>query len=360
MNKKTFIIAEIGINHNGSEKKAMKLIKIAKDVGANAVKFQTYVTSNLVIKNSKLANYQKKNSHFNNQFELLKKNQLSQNVFIKLKKYADKLGINFISSPFDLESAKFLIKRLGIKTIKIPSGEITNAPLLNYIGLNCKKILLSTGMSNMSDINLALDVLTHSLLKKKINNFNFINSYKKNKKKIKDMIILMHCNSEYPADLSNLNLNNIKTLKNYFNLNVGYSDHSKNIISSTTAVSLGANIIEKHLTINKNESGPDHSSSFNKEEFANMVNSIRIVENVLGKFDKEITREEKSNSYISRKSIIALKRIKKGEKFTNENITTKRPGKGISPIYFWNLLGKNSSRNYNFDDLIKENVKKRK
>ena len=215
MNKKTFIIAENGINHNGSEKKAMKLIKIAKDVGANAVKFQTYVTSNLVIKNSKLANYQKKNSHFNNQFELLKKNQLSQNVFIKLKKYADKLGINFISSPFDLESAKFLIKRLGIKTIKIPSGEITNAPLLNYIGLNCKKILLSTGMSNMSDINLALDVLTHSLLKKKIDlpsphprsTNDFMSVFKKN--------FFNLCRKKYGQGILSVNLSLFKNLTEF-------------------------------------------------------------------------------------------------------------------------------------------------
>ena len=358
-NKKTFVIAESGINHNGSEKIAKKLIESAFETGANAVKFQTYITKNLVTKNAGLAFYQRKNLNLNNQFQMLKKFELSKEIFKRLKKYADKLGIIFLSSPFDLESAEFLIKNLKLKIIKIPSGEITNAPLLNFIGKNSKKIILSTGMSNFKEIYQGLDILAFSMIRKQNpNKLNFLGYFKKFNKNyfFKNKIILMHCISEYPTDLNNINLLRINKLKKIFKLETGYSDHSKTFLSAVVAVSRGTRIIEKHLTLDKKLLGPDHSSSSTQAEFKKMVQSIRLVEKITEKYNKNLSDDEISNSIVSRKSLVATKKIKKGEKLSIYNMGSKRPNLGISPIFFWKILGKRVTKNYLEDEFINEKI----
>ena len=329
----TFIIAEAGVNHNGSLKKALELIDVAKLCGADAIKFQTFKAENLTTNYAPKAEYQKNNSlKKETQLEMLKKLEFTEEMHEACFKKCKKKKIIFISSAFDIESLKYLNK-FGLKYFKVPSGEVTNIPYLEVLGKFKKKIILSTGMSNIYEINKAIKTLV-------MNGMN-----KKN-------IILMQCTSAYPAPYDEINLNTIATLRDKFKLNIGFSDHSLGVQASIAAVALGAKVIEKHLTLSKKLEGPDHKASLDPKEFKFMVQSIKIVEKTLGKKMKNITKSEKKNIYIVRKSIVALAKIKKNEKFSNFNITCKRPGIGIPPLFFKKLIGKKSTKNFNKDDLI--------
>jgi N,N'-diacetyllegionaminate synthase len=333
-NKKTFIIAEAGVNHNGSLKKALELIHAAKFSGADAIKFQTFKAENLATDYAPKAEYQKyKSLKKETQFQMLKKLEFTDAMHKACFKECKKKKIIFISSAFDIESLNYL-KRFNLSYFKVPSGEITNIPYLEVLGKFRKKIILSTGMSSISEIKTALKTL-------------ILNGAKKNN------ITLMQCTSAYPAPYNEINLNTIATLRNCFKLNIGYSDHSLGVQASIAAVALGAKVIEKHLTLNKKLSGPDHRASLDPKEFKFMVKSIRIVEKTLGSKIKRITKSEKKNIHIVRKSIVASTMIKKNEKFSNFNITCKRPGNGISPLFFKELIGKKSIKKFNKNDLIK-------
>ena len=331
---KTFIIAEAGVNHNGSLKKALKLIDVAVTAGANAIKFQTFKAENLATDYAPKAEYQKyKSLKKETQFQMLKKLEFSEAMHNACFKKCKKKEIIFISSAFDIESLNYL-KKLKLRYFKVPSGEITNIPYLEVLGKFRKKVILSTGMSSIYEIKKAIQTLV-------------INGTKKNN------ITLMQCTSAYPAPYDEINLNTIATLKNIFKLNIGFSDHSLGVQASIAAVALGAKFIEKHITLSKKLKGPDHRASLNPKEFKFMVQSIRIVQKTLGDKIKKITRSEKKNFYIARKSIVASTKIKKNERFSNFNITCKRPGTGISPLFFKKLIGKKSMKNYNKNDLIR-------
>tara|TARA_B100000886_G_C20401944_1_gene482989 strand:- start:466 stop:1479 length:1014 start_codon:yes stop_codon:yes gene_type:complete len=333
--KKVFIIAEAGVNHNNKINLAYKLVDAAKKSGADAVKFQVFKTENYISKNAPLAKYQKKNSKNSNQFEMIKKLELPEINLKKIILYCKNKKIIFLASPFDLWGVDFLIKN-KIKTIKIPSGEINNFPYLKKIAKTKKKVILSSGMSNLNEVSKAIKIL-------------LLNGLKKNQ------ITVLQCNSEYPTPANDLNLNVIKTFKSKFHCDVGLSDHSRGIFAPVIAVSLGATTIEKHLTLSNNLNGPDHKASLNPIEFKSMVEQIRFAEIALGSSEKKITKSERKNITIARKSIFASKRIKIGDRFTEKNLCLKRPAKGIQAENFYKILGKKSKKNYKFDQLISHN-----
>lgn len=328
-----YIIAEAGVNHDGSFKDAKKLIKEAKKAGADAIKFQTFKVENFVKKTSPKAEYQKKDRFRESQYEMLKRLELSFNDFKKLKEYADKLSIDFMSTPFDIESLDFLVS-IGVKKLKIPSGEITNKPLLQKIALKKLPTILSTGMSDLKDINSAVNIL------------------KKNGLKLKNLTIL-HCNTDYPSNFEDINLKAMSTIKKKFEVKVGYSDHTLGFEVALGAVALGAEVIEKHFTLDKNRMGPDHSASLDPEELEKFIKSLKNLKIALGDGIKKPSKSEIKNIIPSRKSIVAQKSIKKGEIFSEENLTCKRPANGISPMYWDKIIGRKSDKNYVINDLIK-------
>ena len=332
MKKKLEIIAEAGVNHCGKLALGKKLCLAAKKSGADYVKFQIFKAENLVLKNTKLAKYQK-NKKFKTQFELLKNLELKFNDFLIIKNYCKKIGIKFLCTPFDISSANFL-KSIGIKNFKISSPDLVDLFLIKNVINKNNKIILSTGMANLKEIKSVI-----SYLKKK---------GIKNKK-----ICIMHCTSFYPAENKDLNLLAINVLKKYFKTQIGYSDHSNGYSASIAAVALGARIIEKHITLDKNFEGPDHKSSLNPIEFKEFVSILRKTFIQLGLQEKICTKNEKKIRLISRKSIIAKKIIKIGEKFSTKNITFKRPGSGISPLEYKKILGKKSKFNFKINQLIK-------
>jgi len=330
---RTQIIAEIGVNHNGSLLIAKKLIKKAAEAGANYVKFQVYNTEDLIVRKLKKAEYQKKNDSFATQDEMLKKYQLSQSNFLELFNFSKKLKIGFMSSAFDLSSIDFLCDVLKNKIIKIPSSEITNYPYLVHIAKKKKKLILSTGMANLKEIRNAIFTISK------------FGTPKKN-------ITLFHCVSEYPTSDAKANILSIIKLRKKFNLNIGYSDHTQGIEASKVAVSIGATFIEKHLTLDTKMKGPDHFASINPSNFKKMIDGIKRVEKLLGKAAVKPTSEEIKNSKLVRKKIVALRYIKKGEKFNSNNITTKRAYKGISGMNWNNIIGKNAKKNFLKDEVI--------
>ena len=332
--KKVLIIAEIGVNHNGSEKLAYKMIDKAKDCGADIVKFQLFKTDKLIIKKSSKPNYIKKNNQLSDksQYEILKSLEFSFKTFKRLFNYCKKIKIEFLLSPFDLESIKE-IKKLNLKRIKIPSGEINNLPYLKEVAKLKKEIILSTGMSNTKEINDALKVL----IKSGIN---------------KDKITLLHCNTDYPSKFEDVNLSAMLSMKKMFDIRVGYSDHTLGIEVPIAATALGATIIEKHFTLKKNMNGPDHKASLEPYEFKEMVKCIKNISSSYGNGKKIPTNSEKQNIKLVRKSIFALTLINEGDYFSEKNITIKRPGNGLSPMMWNKLIGKKSKKKYKPDDLI--------
>ncbi|MDZ5471964.1 N-acetylneuraminate synthase [Bacillus sp. 31A1R] len=355
--KKTFIIAEAGVNHNGSLKLAMRLVDAAVQAGADAIKFQTYKTENLVTRSARQAIYQKKNiGKHSTQFEMLKELELDYSQFLILKKYCDKQNILFMSTPFDLVSVDFLIKDLSLKMIKVPSGEITNAPYLYRIAsLGVKNIILSTGMSTIEEIHNALAFLAYGFSLKSNPTYSKVKEfYQTNEAKeiLKNRISILHCTTEYPAPFNEINLGAIDVIRDTFNLEVGLSDHSEGILVPIAAVSKGSTIIEKHFTLDKSLPGPDHKASLNPEELKEMIDSIRIIEVAIGKKVKQPTKTESKNKEIVRKSLVAAKKIKKGELFTFDNLTVKRPGFGKEPYYFWDYIGRAAEKDYEEDEVI--------
>ena len=330
---KTLIIAEAGVNHNGDLKKAKDLIQVAADSGADIVKFQTIIAENLVTHNSPLANYQKKEkASTGNQFQLLKELELSQQDFKELFDLSNKLKIEFLSTAFDISSLEFLVN-LGVKRIKIPSGEITNFPYLKKAGSFGLPIIISTGMSTMDEITSALDVLLSEGVQK-------------------SHLTVLQCTSAYPTTFESVNLLAMRTMKEKFNTDIGYSDHTVGIEVAVAAVSLGAKVIEKHFTLSRKLNGPDHQASLEPKELKEMVKSIRNIELALGSKNKTPTKIEVENINIARRSIVAKIDIKKGEKFSIENLDTKRPGTGLSPMKWNEIIGKTSPRDFTKDDLI--------
>jgi N,N'-diacetyllegionaminate synthase len=328
-----FIIAEAGVNHNGSLKLAKKLIDVASASGADAVKFQTFKAKNLVVKNSQKANYQKNTgSQKETQFSMLQKLELSQEMHLELINYSINKHIKFLSSPFDHESIK-LLNDLGLEIFKIPSGEITNLPYLRHVGKLNKKIILSTGMSKMAEVKNALKILINSGTKKK-------------------NITVLHANTEYPTPMNDVNLKAMVTMGKELNVEYGYSDHTLGIEVDIAAVAMGASCIEKHFTLDSNMDGPDHKASLQPEQLTEMVRAIRNIEKALGSHIKKPSKSELSNLQIVRKSIIAKTPIKKGEVFTQVNLSIKRPGTGISPMKWDEIIGTKAKKNYNEDELI--------
>jgi N,N'-diacetyllegionaminate synthase len=333
-NSPTIIIAEAGVNHNGNIKLAFKLIDMAKRCGADFIKFQTSIPSMHISKYALKAKYQIKNTgNTQNQLEMSKKITLSYSDFKKLSNYCKKKKINFLSTAFDLQSIDFL-KSLKMKFFKIPSGEITNLPYLSKIGKLKKKIIISTGMSNINEINQALQILIKN------------GTNKKN-------ITVMQCNTEYPTPLKDANLRAMLTIKNKFKINVGYSDHTLGIDASIWAAAMGAKIIEKHITLNRLFKGPDHKASIEEKDLKILIEKIRLLETALGNGKKEVTKSEKKNIIIARNSLVASCEIKKGQKFSKNNMIAKRPGNGISPMLINKVIGKVAKKNFHTDELIK-------
>ncbi|MFK2827250.1 N-acetylneuraminate synthase [Bacillus sp. B190/17] len=354
----TYIIAEAGVNHNGDIELAKKLVDIAVEAKADAVKFQTFKTENVISNQAPKADYQiRTTGEEESQFEMVKKLELSFSQFKELKAYCEERNIEFLSTPFDEESADFLIDELCMKTIKIPSGEITNAPLLLHIARKRPHVILSTGMATLSEIENALGVLAFGLLQKKevpsMEVFKEIFISYEGQQILKENVTLLHCTTEYPALINDVNLLAINTMKKAFGLPVGYSDHTEGIAITVAAIALGATVIEKHITYDKNAEGPDHKASLSPEELNQMVISIRQVEQAKGSGVKIPSKSELKNVNIARKSIVAKKVIKKGEKLTTENITVKRPGSGITPFDYWKLLNKVTMDDFEKDEEIR-------
>lgn len=330
---KTFIIAEAGVNHNGQIDLAYKLIDAAHNAGADAVKFQTWKTENLLTKDVEKAEYQKKLTTKNeSQFDMIKKLELPYDDFRKLKTYCDKKKIEFMSSCADNKTLDYLLK-LGVERIKTSSADLTNYPFLKFVASRGKELILSTGMANMKEINDALNVLVNNGL-------------------LKEKITVLHCNTEYPTPFSDVNLRAMQTIKKELGVKVGYSDHTNGIEVAIAATALGAEVIEKHFTLDKTMEGPDHQASLDPRELKMLVSSIRNVEKALGKAKKIISKSELKNIPIVRKSIVASCKINKGDVLSEQNLTVKRPGIGISPMKWDEVIGKISRRTYEKDELI--------
>ncbi|ELB7667572.1 N-acetylneuraminate synthase [Campylobacter upsaliensis] len=331
--KKVLIIAEAGVNHNGDINLAKKLIEQAAKAGADVVKFQTFKANSCVSVSAKKAKYQlETTAKEESQLEMIKKLELSYESHFELMKHCKKHGIAFLSTPFDLESVEFL-RGLDLPYFKIPSGEITNLPYLKAVAKCKKRVLLSTGMANLGEIEAALTILRKNGTRN---------------------ITLLHCNTEYPTPFEDVNLNALKTLKEAFKLEVGYSDHTEGIVASLGAVALGAVVIEKHFTLDKTMEGPDHRASLEFEELKALCKGIRELEKALGSGIKKASKSEANNKIIARKSLVAKREIQKGEKFSEQNLTTKRPGSGISAMRYEEYLGKRALKTYKKDELINE------
>lgn len=328
--EKVLIIAEAGVNHNGSLELAKKLVDAAKECGADIVKFQTAKLESLVSKCAPMAEYQKNNiGQEKSQSDMLKDLLLAFEDFVELKKYCEEVGVEFLSTPFDIESIYFL--KDMVRVWKVPSGEITNLPYLVEIGKTKMPVILSTGMCEMEEIEAAVEIL-------------FKNGT--------EDITLLHCNTQYPTPYEDVNLRAMNSLKEKFGVKVGYSDHTKGIEVPIAAVAMGATVIEKHFTLDRNMEGPDHKASLEPGELKQMIQSIRNIECALGDEEKKPSASEKPNIKVARKSIVAARKIKAGEIFSEENLTTKRPGNGISPMKWYEVMGKKSPRDFEEDELI--------
>lgn len=325
-----YIIAEAGVNHNGSFELACRLIDAAKESGVDCIKFQTFKSKNLVSRHAQKAEYQKAATGDSSQQYMLSKLELSYDDFLRLKAYCDKVGICFLSTPFDFDSIHFL-NSIDMPFWKIPSGEVTNLPYLMALAKTGKPVMMSTGMCTMEEIRDAMQVLRANGTQN---------------------IKLLHCNTEYPTPFEDVNLRAMITMKDAFHVEIGYSDHTKGIEVPIAAVAMGATVIEKHFTLDRNMEGPDHKASLEPHELKEMVASIRHIEVAIGSGDKTPSPSEKKNIAVARKSVVAKKVIKTGDIFTEENITVKRPGSGISPMKWFDVIGQAAKRDFEEDELI--------
>ena len=340
---KTFLIAEAGVNHNGSIELAKKLIDAAVMAGADAVKFQSFVASSIVTAGASKAEYQITNTGSQeSQLEMLKKLELSHSQQRELHQYCQRSGIQFLSTPFDTASLNFLTADLGLETIKVGSGELTNAPFLFEVARLAKNIILSTGMSTIDEVADALGVIAFVMTDSKnpsVSSFKSALASSEGRKAVTSKVTLLHCTTDYPTVPSDVNLRAMLTLREKFDCQVGFSDHSVGIHLAVAAVAMGATVIEKHLTIDRDLPGPDHKASLEPSEFKNLVDQVRDLENAFGDGIKRPTEVELKNKKIARRSLVALKAIKTGDVFTSENVSIKRPGTGRSPFEYWSLLG---------------------
>lgn len=328
---RVFVIAEAGVNHNGDIEIAKQLIDAASEAGADAVKFQTFQADSLVCRTAKKAEYQLETTdRTETQYDMLKKLELTPQMHRELIEHCLKRNIMFLSTPFDLESIK-LLSELGMQIYKIPSGEITNLPYLREIAKQKKKIILSTGMSSMDEVKAAVNVLKNNGTEE---------------------LTLLHCNTQYPTPISDVNLLAMVKMREETGLPVGYSDHTQGIEVPIAAAALGAEVIEKHFTLDRKMEGPDHKASLEPQELMQMVVGIRKIESALGSKIKQVSESEMTNVAIARKSIVAAANIKRGEKYTEKNITTKRPATGISPMLWDEIIGKTADRDYKVDEII--------
>lgn len=356
--KNIYIIAEAGVNHNGSIDMAMQLIDVAAAAGADAVKFQTIKAEALVSNSAPKAAYQKATTGtLESQLDMLQKLELDEAAHRVLAEHCYARGIQFLSTPFDEGSVDFLVKKIGIRMIKIPSGEITNAPLLLRAAWTRKPIILSTGMSTLAEVRTALGVLAfgYGRRKGKPSLTEFLDAFqsKTGQRALRENVTLLQCTTEYPAPFHEVNLRVMETMRTVFGLPVGLSDHTQGIAVSIAAAALGASMIEKHFTLDRKLPGPDHLSSIEPDELRLMVKSIREVEAALGSARKSPAKGESKNLRIVRRSLVALKNIARGEQFTSENLGCKRPGTGASPFRYWQILGKKADKNYRRDEMIK-------
>jgi N,N'-diacetyllegionaminate synthase len=334
---KTIIIAEVGVNHNGDISIAKELIDCCANAGADYVKFQTFSAEKLVTSSAAKAQYQSLATDPNeSQLQMLKKLELSKEDHLILFQYCTQRNISFLSTGFDEISLDFLVK-LGIDRVKIPSGEITNLPYLRHIGSLGLPVILSTGMSYLSEVEDAINVLELS-------------------GQTRDQITILHCNSEYPTPMSDVNLLGMRSMQDYFDLPIGYSDHTLGVEVPIAAVALGAAVIEKHVTLDRLMPGPDHSASIEPKELNSMIIAIRNIEKAMGDGIKKPSSSDKKNRPMGRKSIVAFKEILKGDIFTSDNLTTKRPGHGLSPMNWDSILGTKASRNYLPDELLEDTL----
>lgn len=329
---KVLIIAEAGVNHNGSLENAKKLALCAKEAGVDYIKFQTFIAKELVCENAQKADYQNNNDKSSKtQLEMLEKLNLTFDEFIELRDYCKEIDVKFMTTAFDLTSLDFIVNELKVDTLKIPSGEITNYPYLVVCAKTGLPIIMSTGMCDLEEIKESVEVLKENGCKD---------------------LILLHCTTEYPAPLESVNLLAMKTLEKEFGYEVGYSDHTKGIEVPCYAVAMGATVIEKHFTLDKNLPGPDHKASLEPQELKEMVKRIREIELVLGDGKKQPQDAESKNKSVARKSIVAKVNIKQGEIFTEENLTCKRPGNGINPMKWKMVIGQKAIRDFKKDEQI--------
>jgi N-acetylneuraminate synthase len=354
----TLIIAEAGVNHNGSEELAFKLVDVAFNAGADIVKFQTFKAKSLVTKYAKQADYQITNTKKEeSQLAMLSRLELSYETHHKLIKYCSKLGVEFLSTAFDSESLKFLVNDLGLKKLKIPSGELTNAPLvLEHARTGCD-LIVSTGMATLAEIEMALGVIAFGYTQNEnevpnIDAFQTAYFSEQGQQALKAKVTILHCTTEYPAPMVDINLKAMDTLAAAFNLPAGYSDHSQGITIPIAAVARGACLIEKHFTLDNNMEGPDHKASLEPRELKEMIDAIRNVELAIGNGVKGPRPSEIKNKAIARKSLVAAKAIKAGEKYSAENLTIKRPGNGASPYLYWDLTGKIALQDHGEGEVI--------
>ena len=355
-----YIIAEAGVNHNGSSEMAFQLVDAAVKAGADAVKFQTFKAENLVTKNADKAEYQKKTSDAaESQFDMLKRLELSYEMHYQLINYCSSKGITFLSTAFDTDSLEFLVDDLGLTTLKIPSGEITNGPLLLEHAQTGCDLILSTGMASLGEVEEALGVIAFGLLGGKNSDIKpsreaFQKAYfsEQGQALLKEKITVLHCTTEYPAPAKEINLNAIHTMQQAFGLKTGYSDHSEGITVPIAASVMGATLIEKHFTLDKTLPGPDHKASLAPDELKQMVTAIRTVEQVMGSGLKGPMPSEIKNREVARKSLVASENISMGDLYTEQNVTIKRPGAGRSPMEYWDLLDTKSTVQLHADDVI--------
>jgi N,N'-diacetyllegionaminate synthase len=328
----TVVIAEIGVNHNGVLQTARDLVLAASDAGADYAKFQTFSATELVTKSAPVAEYQKKASGELSQRQMLKDLELSQDDFLALQEFCASTGIGFLTTAHDFVSLDFVLG-LGLDYIKVPSGDLTNLPLLQRVAKETIPVILSTGMGYFEEVSEALEVLERSGLGR-------------------EMVTVLQCTTHYPAPLHEANLHAMLSMRERLSVKVGYSDHTEGVEAAIAAVALGATIIEKHLTLDRGMAGPDHLASANPEEFARMVSSLRAVEQALGSQEKSPTASEVLNRDVVRKSVVAVRPIKVGEVFSVENIGVKRPGTGLSPMRWHEILGCVADRDFDVDDVI--------
>jgi N-acetylneuraminate synthase len=356
----TLIIAEAGVNHNGDEKLAFELVDAAHQAGADIVKFQTFKAKNLVTEEAKQADYQVTNTQKQeSQLAMLSRLELSYDAHHELVKHCETLGIEFLSTAFDSESLDFLVNDLGLTRLKLPSGELTNAPLvLEHARTGCD-LIVSTGMATLSEIETALGVIAFGYTSDdsatpSVQAFQEAYASDEGQQALKSKVTILHCTTEYPAPMEEINLKAMDTLGRAFDLPAGYSDHSQGITIPIAAVARGAVLIEKHFTLDNNMEGPDHKASLEPQDLTAMVSAIRQVEKALGSRVKTPTVSEVKNKAVARKSLVAARDINEGEAFSPENMTIKRPGDGMSPYRYWDMIERTASKAYRAGELILE------